>query len=165
MPPKLQIYLLRFGEITLDMGEEWRGEGLQRAMIDFHSLSPSCVTLGAIHKRRQLNVWDSWPPPPCQYQIQATSLPLVRFWPTDIVYGWPHAFFLFLSHPPSLLHCHDLSIHHPSLPSHFIYLSTSIPLSRAPPTDGRIGLQGNLRQASSQSSYRVSYNHFKMYYL
>ena len=64
----------------------WIGEGQQRAMIDFRSSSPSCVTL-------------------------------------------PSFLFLFLSHPrslpPSLLHCHDLSIHHPSLPSHFIYLSTS----------------------------------------
>ena len=38
----------------------------------------------------------------------------------------------------TLLHCHDLSILHPS-PSHFIYLSTSIRLSLAPQTDGLVG--------------------------
>ena len=137
------VYLLRFGEITLDRGRRrvGIGEGQQRAMIDFHSSSPSCVTLGAIHKGHQLNFWDSWLTPPYQYQIHATSLLLVRFWPTslptEIIYEWPHAFFLFLSHPPTL----PWSIH-PSTtppPSHFIYLSTSIRLSLAPPTDGLDG--------------------------
>ena len=35
-----------------------------------------------IQKWHQLNFWDSWPPPPSEYQIHATSLPLVRIWLT-----------------------------------------------------------------------------------
>ena len=34
-----------------------------------------------VHKWRQLNLWDFWPPS-FQYQIHLTSLPLVRNWPT-----------------------------------------------------------------------------------
>ena len=85
------MYLLRFGEITLDMGE-WQ----QRAMIDFHSpCSPSCVTLPSSFLPLPLPVTPSYIamiypssiPPPSHFIYLSTSIRLSLAPQTDGLVG------------------------------------------------------------------------------
>ena len=57
--------------------------GKLQSLVTGIQQADATIPLGSMYIWRLLNLQDFWTPPsPCQYQIHATSLPLVRIWLT-----------------------------------------------------------------------------------